>query len=403
VSKDAQRQKSAGSNYGHLRLPKGIHVYSPTPGATEKIDIIPYVVSCTNHKDLDVESEIAVKGSIWYKKPYMTHRQVGADNDTVVCLQTFGKKCPICEYRKKRAKEGADKEELKAYNTSQRNLYVVIPKGVKGKPEEYHIFDMSQFLFQNLLTEEISENEDFGMFPDLEEGLTLKVRWNEEAFAGNKYAEAGRIDFIKRVESYEQEIVDEAPNLDTVLIELSYAAMQAKFMEEEIIEEELDEEEETIEEVLTPRKRKSVEEEDVTPQRRQISAEREPAPKRKPVVEEEEEIALTWADLKDMEGPELAEVVETYSLDIDLADYDEDEKGLRIAIAEEMEIEIPKKPAATKPAAVLPAKGATKPAPASVTKAGKCPYGFKYGVDTDTKDQCDDCTLWSQCIEEKER
>jgi hypothetical protein len=34
-------------------------------------------------------------------------------------------------------------------------------------------------------------------------------------------------------------------------------------------------------------------------------------------------------------------------------------------------------------------------------KSKKCPDGFKFGVDTDEKDECNDCECWDECDEEK--
>jgi len=395
VGRDAGKQKNAGSSYGYLKLPKGVSVYTPTPGNREKFDIVPYIINVDNHPRKDEEYEIALKGGIWYCRPFKTHRGVGAENDTVVCLTSFGKKCPICEYRKKRAKEGADKDELKAYNTSNRNLYAVIPKGIKGKAEELHIFDMSQFLFQDLLNEEVSENEEYEGFAELEGGFTLQVRWREESFAGNKYAEAGKIEFLKRDYEYDTEFLEEVPCLDEVLTELSYSALEAKFLE---MEHESEEEEETEEEEEEEKPRSKSHTKPVSKKSHKKEEEEE-------TEEEEEEaskptrktkVKLTWADLSDMDETELGEVVEKNNLDIDSDDFSEED--LRNTIAEEMGIEIPKKASSKKETKKEP----VKETPNKTGGKEKCPSGHKFGVDTDDHKECDSCKLWDKCIEKKE-
>lgn len=424
VASDTKRQQSA-NNFGYLKLPRGLNVYAPTPGGKEKIDIIPYIVKETNHPDMDKEMGIAIKGSLWYKRPFRTHRGVGADNDTVVCLTSFGKKCPICEYRKKQALAGATKEELQQFNSSQRNLYIVIPKGIKKVEEIPHIFDMSQYLFQNLLNQEIDENEDFEVFPDLEEGKTLQIRWTEESFAGNKYAEAGRIDFLDRDEAYDESILEDLPELGSLLKELTYDELHAKFFE---IDHEQQEEEEEDDEAPKSKKKpikksKPVEEDDSDAENelpfKDDEEEEEEKPKKsfqkpstkspastakkvKPEPEpegEEEETSLTWEELVDMDNLELIDVISEMSIDIDPDDYDEEE-DLRKAIAQELEIEIPKAKPAKKetPKTAKPAKQVEDTA----TGKGKCPHGFKFGIDTDTKDECDDCAVWAKCIDKKE-
>lgn len=64
--------------------------------------------------------------------------------------------------------------------------------------------------------------------------------------------------------------------------------------------------------------------------------------------EEEEGEEYSWDDLKDMDYDELSELVDDEELeDIDVEDYDEDDddevEKLRVAIAKELDIEVPKK------------------------------------------------------------
>jgi hypothetical protein len=231
TTSNAKKQTSQGSSYGYLKLSKGVSVFSPDPGSRVKLDFLPYTVTDKNHPDKDEEMEIAVPGSLWYKRPFKIHRNIGGGNDAVVCLTSINKKCPICEEKAKMTRNGADKSETDPLKATNRNLYIVIPLDSKKHDKEIHIFDMSQFLFQDLLNEELEENEDNGIFPDVEEGLTLKTRFDEEAFMGNKFAKASRIDFVERAETYDSSILDEVPNLDGVLQILTYEELKAKFFE----------------------------------------------------------------------------------------------------------------------------------------------------------------------------
>ena len=426
VAGDSQRQKNSKTTFGYLNLPKGMALYTPTPGAKETFDILPYRVTMTNHPDFDKETGVAEVDSLWYKRPFKTHRGVGSDNDTVVCLQSFGKKCPICEYRKKRASEKADKDELKAFNTSNRNLYVVIPKGIKKVEEIPHIFDFSQFNFQDLLNEEIEENEDYEVFPDLEEGLTLKVRWEKETFAGNSYAAAGRIDFMERDEAYDESILDDVPDLDSILKQISYEALEAKFFEIDHESDSDEDDEDTDKKKKTVSKTKKKEEnpfdededEDEKPKKPSHKSSTKSAQASKNIDEDEDdeetdeepikkpakakketkkEVEVIWTDLVDMDMTELNEVIESKGLDIDSEDYDTEEEVAK-AIAEELNIEIPKK-AAKKEEKKVESKQPDK----KQASGNKCPSGLKYGVDTDTDDACDDCPLWDACSETKDK
>lgn len=77
---------------------------------------------------------------------------------------------------------------------------------------------------------------------------------------------------------------------------------------------------------------------------------KKPAKKEEPEEENEDddEDEYTWEDIKDMDYDELSELVDDEELeDIDVEDYDEDDddevEKLRVAIAKELDIEVPKK------------------------------------------------------------
>jgi hypothetical protein len=325
VVNDAQRQKQRASSYGYLNLPKDVSIFKAEPEGKVKLDIMPYLVNSKKHPDRNDENEIAIPGELWYKLPFKIHRNVGGDNDTVVCPTSFGKACPICEYRSKRFKEGAEKEETDAMKTSLRNLYAVIPLHNKEYDEKVHIWDISQYLFQNLLNEELEEDEDNAAFPDLEEGLTLRIRFDKKSIGKTSFAEASRIDFEERKEAYDEDILDDIPCLDEILNILSYKEVEMKFFE-------LDEDD-------IENKEKDEDEVEEKPKRVKKKIKKEPEP------EEEEK--------EPEEEPE------------------KEEKPKRRKRPEKEE-------------------------------KNKCPFNHKYGVDTDKKDDCDNCDVWESCIDKKE-
>lgn len=335
TTKDAQRQQKAATSYGYILLPKGVNVWSAKPGSKNVLlDFLPYEVTDPKHPDRDPENDIAIPGTLWYKRPYRTHRNVGADNDTVVCPTSIKKPCPICEYRAKLTREGtASKEDIKALNASLRNLYVVVPLNDKEAEQVPHIFDISQFLFQELLNEELEENPDNGIFPDIEEGKSLKIRFDATTIAGSKpFATADRIDFVEREEQWDESILKDVPNLDEVLKILSYEELKAKFFEIENEEDAGD---------ITDAK-----EEEEKPNRR------------KRIIEEEEE-----EETKE-EKPKRS-LQRSHSVE-------EEEKPTR-SRKEENE-----------------------------TK-NKCPFGHKFGVDTDEYKDCEKCDVWDDCGDEKDK
>jgi hypothetical protein len=354
VAADAQRRQKAATSYGHLSLPKGVSVFSPEPGGRVKLDFMPYIVTDPKHPDRNEALGVAMPDTPWYTRPYSIHRNVGANNDSYVCLASIGKKCPICEYRAKRIKAQAEKEETDTMKPSKRNLYLVIPLDSKKHEAEVHIFDISTFNFQNLLDDELKENEDYEVFPDLTEGYTLKVRFDSKTIGGSQpFAQASRIDFLDRDEAYDEALLDDMPNLDEVLIILSYDELKAKFFEMEgeedggklsEAEEEEDEKPVRRHKVLHKEKEEPEEEEDEKPTRKPIRGTPSTKPRNRREEPEEEE---------------------------------EDEKPTRSTHHHTSE--------------------------RSSEKKGKCPHGHKFGTDHEEFDECEDCKSWDLCLEEKEK
>jgi len=235
VRANIEKQKSQKSQYGYLKLLKGVNVFKEEPGSRVKLDILPYVVTDPNHPDRDDELGIAVPGALWYKRPFKLHRNIGYNNMPLVCPTSIGKRCPICEYKQRLLKEGKDwrDDSVKALKTYLRNLYIVVPLDNKNYEERPYVWDISDHLFQNKLSTELEENPEYANFPDLEDGYTLRIRFTEEQFGKNKFADTSRIDFEKREKKYDESILDKVPNLDEVLVVLPYEQIEAKFFDSE--------------------------------------------------------------------------------------------------------------------------------------------------------------------------
>lgn len=389
---EKQRREESGNSY--LKIPRGMELFKPKEGKVS-VDIIPYVVNMDKHPDADGNG-IAEKGSLWYRLPFKIHRNIGSGNEYAICPTSFGKPCPICEYRSKRIQEGAEKEELDALRAGKRNLYFVIPK-TKGFEAVPHIWDMSDYLFQQLLNTEIEENEDYGVFPSLEEGLTLKIRFEENSLGKNKYLSANRIDFEERDEAYDESILEELPSLDDVVIVPTYAELKAKFFE--IEDEKQDDDDEDDEPKKKPSRKKKTIEEDEDDDEQESTHKRH---KLKQVEEDDEEDEdddePTPPKKKTVSKPAPKKKVVEEEDDDDDDDEDEDDappppKKKKPVVVEEEDDDDEDDDEPTPPKK----KVVEKEKPKEKGKSKKCPYGHKFGTDCDEHDECDDCDLWDEC------
>jgi len=350
VATDAKKRREKGASYGYLNIPKGVSLFKERAGRFT-VDVIPYIVSSDYHPDMDPNSEVSIqKGDPWYKRPYWVHR-VGPKNETVVCPKSIGKKCPICEQRQEQFQNGMDSEDV-IPKAQLKNLYLVIPIDDKEFDEELHLWDISNGNFQSELDDELAENPENGIFPDPVDGLSLSLRFSEESFNKNKFFRASRVDFEERDEEYDEDIVDDSPNLDEVLTVLSYKQLEALLLG---IDDEDDQEDESEEEEIK----------DKAPKQRR---------KKKKIVEEESE---------EDEKPKRRKKKK--------ADFEEPEE-----LEDQMAREADK---AEKAKSKKKKRGSSKKA----KKENECPEDHEFGKDWDDFDDCDDCDLFDACAEANEQ
>lgn len=351
---DAQDVGSGGGG-GYLRLPQGMEFCKIEKG-TKEIDVLCYEVKSKHYSK-------AVPGELFYRREYKVHRNVGAEKKPQVCLTSFGRKCPICEYRDELAKDFKANEKLVGELKPQiKDLFYVDPDG-KGK--KFQVLDVSHHNFTKKLMEEVREgDEDFVGFADLERGYTLKARFVEESFAGNKYLECTRVDFTARPD-YRESILDELPDLDTLLIELPYDKLNKMFLE-------LDDEKEEP----SPREERG----------RSRGRGGDAPPPEEPPAERSRDRSRE-ADPREEEPParERGRREETPS---------EPPTSRRGRGREE---EPPADPPARERGRREESKPETKKDPDN-----PCPLDFVYGEEADKHDECQNCGVWEKCMDERD-
>ena len=432
VTQNAHQQQAKANSYGHLKLPKGVNVFKEETTGRVTLDFLPYVVTDKRHMDKDEEYGTATVGELWYKKPYYLHRNIGPNNLSEPCPATIGKKCPVCEQRAKMLKEGAewDDDAVKSLKASLRNLYVVIPKKSKKYKEEPYVWDISQFLFQDKLNEELAEDEAYGVFPDLEEGLSIRIRFTEEQIGKNKFADTSRIDFSERAVPYKESILDTVPNLDDIIVYKTYSELQGLLFgqldsddmeddediedeEEEVskalirdadyADDDEDDEDDEDEEDEDEEDEDEEDEDEAYEIAKKIMADKRKAKKapvkksktkKAPIVEDEEEDDF---EEEDEEEPTPSPKQRRKTKKAPIVEEEEDDD-----FEEEDEEEEVAKPIRKKAPAKVTKKASVKK---SVTKKKsskeECPYGHEFGTDCEEYDECDECDKWEECLDAK--
>lgn len=335
-----------------------VQFFSPVEGRN-RINIIPYVIKSKNHP-LVKKGEFEI-GDKDYVMDVYVHRGVGPSEASVLCLKnTYGKPCPICEQSQVLRKQGKE-EEAGALKASRRVFYNV--QDLKN-PDTLKVFEASHFLFEKELIDEARDDDEGGFvdFADEETGKEIKFRCSKVTKGGFEFNEFKSFSFEDRDENIPDELLENAISFDEILRVPTYDEVEKILYGRDDDEDNDDEENETA--TKTAKKKLVVNEDD-----EEVEEEvEEPAPK-KSVKKNRDD---------DDEGDEVPAKSATKSKAVedndDNDDNDEDE---------------------------TPAKKPSKKEKDCAGDCSKCPFGHKFGEDTDEFDDCDDCDVWDKCINGK--
>lgn len=333
ASEDAER-RSSGANYGHIKLPKDVRMFIPENECVVTLDILPYEITDSEHIDRKEQ------GDAWYKRPYKLHRSIGPNKDSYVCPTTFGNPCPICE-RMEELKENYDenKKEIGSLKPQVKDLYAVKVKEYEGSKSKFdkkiiHLFDFSDYNFQEVFVSQLKKKEGFDSFFDPENGKSLEITFDEDTFEKSKFAKATRVDFVERKKQYSEDIIDEVPKLDECLTVLSYDDLEAKFYGD-VAEDKKDKKEKKNKEVKEEGKEEPKKEKKVKKGKK--SKEEEPEKEEKKDKKNKKEKESEKSDKKEKK--------------------DKKDKSKELT----------------------------------------CPHNHKFAKDCDKFDDCEDCELWNEC------
>jgi hypothetical protein len=243
VSKEEVRKRAAEGSKGGgswFNLPKDMEVFTPDKPGRYVIDIVPYEVKASHHPDK------VPSGALWFRYMFRVHHGVGTSGESIVCPKSVGSRCPICEEVEALRKDDYEKNR-EIIDKIRGQLFVMYNILSPDDPDKIMLFVLSKGKFSDILDNEIREDdeEENTYFYDVQngDGRTLRVRFSEEEFSGNKFIRATRIDFRPRADMDEDEILDKVACLDEILTPPSYDDLLSLYKGHEEDEEEDEDEE----------------------------------------------------------------------------------------------------------------------------------------------------------------
>ena len=281
-----------GGGLTWLRLPKGRNYYQPEKPGVVRLNFLPYEVKVQNHPDR------VDQGTLWYKRPFAVHRSIGVGGESVVCPISVGKRCPICEQRAKLAKNYKENEEVIGGLTAQK--WVAYNVLNPEDQDEVVVFVFSRGKFASFLETELQEGDESNLnFYDVtDEGKTLKVRFSDDVYDGNKFIKTTRIDFIPREPMDEDDILGKVICLDDIFVVKEYDEIKRLFEgaddgsgSEADDEDADDDDDEPVKKPVKPQAKKKVEDDDDEDDDDEDDDDERPAkkPVKKPVDDEDAE------------------------------------------------------------------------------------------------------------------
>jgi preprotein translocase subunit YajC len=226
--------KAAGgvSWQNELKLPEGIRIWEPDKAGKYKLNMLIYEVKTDQHPDR------ARKGGIWWKYPFRVHKNIGVSNRQIICPSSVGKPCPVCEERKRLVDKGYD-ENKKAIDVLNGQRHVAYNIEDPEDADKVVVYASSYGKFGGAdagLDKEIAQlptGDPKITFYDVSDGFTLDARFGEEKFEGRSFFQVNRIDFIKRNDQDEDEVLSKVCCLDELIASgvMEYDALKAIFLQ----------------------------------------------------------------------------------------------------------------------------------------------------------------------------
>lgn len=211
-----------------VKLPDGVKYFAVKKEGVARLEVIPYTVP------EGANNPYAETGDLHFERTYWAHRGIGPEGGSYICsAKTASKKCPICEHRAQLAKDpDADEDLVKDLAPRERQLWNIFDHD--NADDGVQVWDVSYHLFGKMLDARIKnadEDDGYEYFADPEDGMTLKVGFAEKSFAGNTFYETATIDFKKRSQELDADIIKKANVLDSLLVLKDYDELKKIYLQ----------------------------------------------------------------------------------------------------------------------------------------------------------------------------
>ena len=432
-------------------------------GSYHDLNILPWTIGSKKHPEVAAGNMDV--GDPDYVLDIMVHTRIGPGEGDYVCpKKNYNKPCPICERADELWKNEATKDDARKLFARRKCVYLVQELTetfhAKDKTQKPLIFETAHATFSKELQSRATSclrGKGVVNFADPNDaGKVVSFSVNEGTMGnGKKFKEAGNFEFNERVEEISDEILDNCPSLDSMLVVKSYDQLKAAlYGDPESTDEDFENqqdpdaeqgdeqgtparfrdntparfEEEPAEENPAPRRRAAapVEEEDAPAPRRRAAAPADEAPadeapaprRRRPAEEPAEETPAprrrAAAEPQDEAPAPRRRAAAPAEEDAPAENaYQEARRSARRATSVD-EAPAPRKttPVAENPNA-MPFDEDEQPeeTPAETPKATRgaaddeCPNGYQFGRDCDVMPLCSKCNdnIWAKCSECKRK
>ncbi len=222
-------------------IPDGIETFRFEEQGLYMIDVVPYVVA--RHKGEPggnpfVDEEDV--GAMSYERTYYVHAGVGSDEKSYACLhKEFKEDCPGCEYVQELLSNPAidRKKVVNPRRPKERQLFLFYDRTTKeSRKKGLRLYECAHYMSFGELLKTTLEACRLGDpdhpaispgFADPEDGMSLaitvkKTQFSSDSGRSGTYNKPVNIQFVPRDRALPAEILEAAPCLDDLPVQLSY-------------------------------------------------------------------------------------------------------------------------------------------------------------------------------------